>query len=148
MVKKLKQFPHANIFSILKLTWYAHPRALAATVVLNILQGLLPLATAWITKLLFDLLAQQLEGETVFVWSSLLWLVSIQTILMLARQIATPLISYSKAELNRILSITIQTSIYSKINSFAGIAPFENPELHDTIRLASQGAQHGSEQTL
>ncbi|GIK56290.1 MAG: hypothetical protein BroJett015_19530 [Chloroflexota bacterium] len=115
---------------------------------LNILQGLLPLATAWVTKLLFDLLAQQLTGEASFVWRSLLWLVAAQAILLLAGQLVTPLASYFKAELNRQLGLAIQTHIYQKIDGFTGLAPFEDPRLHDTVRLANQGARRGSEQTL
>jgi ATP-binding cassette subfamily B protein len=128
--------------------WQAHAFALSGTILLNILQGLLPLATAWITKLLFDLLAQRLAGTAVLGWTSLLWLVGAQAILLIAGQLITPLATYLKAELNRKLSLNIQTSIYQKVNSFSGIAPFENPQLHDTIRLANQGARHGSEQTL
>ncbi|VAW30999.1 hypothetical protein MNBD_CHLOROFLEXI01-2007, partial [hydrothermal vent metagenome] len=81
-------------------------------------------------------------------WQSLLWLVAAQAILTLVGQLITPLTRYLKAELNRQLSLNIQTSIYEKINSFTGIAPFEDPALHDTIRLANQGARNGTEQTL
>ncbi|MCP5100672.1 MAG: ABC transporter ATP-binding protein, partial [Chloroflexi bacterium] len=128
--------------------WQAYPSGLAGVIFLNILQGLLPLATAWVTKLLFDLLAQRLAGDVALSWQLLLWLVVAQAILTLIGQLITPLSNYLKAELNRQLSLNIQTSIYQKINSFTGIAPFENPALHDTIRLANQGARHGSEQTL
>ncbi|MCA9946863.1 MAG: ABC transporter ATP-binding protein [Anaerolineales bacterium] len=138
----------AIIINILNLMWQAQPYALCGTVLLNILQGLLPLTTAWVTKLLFDLLAQRLASSAAFNWTALLWLVVAQAVLLLAGQIITPLAAYLKAELNRQLNLNIQTSIYQKVNDFTGIAPFENPQLHDTIRLANQGARHGSEQTL
>lgn len=137
-----------TLFNIFTLIWGAQPLALPGTILLNILQGLLPLATAWITKLLFDLLAQRLADETTFVWTSLLWLVVVQAVLLLVGQLITPLATYLKAELNRQLTHNIQVNIYQKINSFSGIALFENPQLHDIIRLANQGARHGSEQTL
>jgi len=81
-------------------------------------------------------------------WTSLIWLVAAQAILLVVGQIVTLLSAYLKAELNRQLSLNIQTSIYQKVNSISGIAPFENPQLHNTIRLANQGAQHGLEQSL
>ncbi|HUM72162.1 MAG TPA: hypothetical protein PLK31_25335, partial [Chloroflexota bacterium] len=105
-----------NFLDILALMWQANPVALAGVILLNILQGLLPLMTAWVTKLLFDLLAQRLAGETTFVWPSLLWLIAAQTVLLLAGQLVTPLAAYFKAELNRQLSLTIQTNIYQKID--------------------------------
>lgn len=136
------------VINILTLMWQAQPSAFCGTILLNILQGLLPLATAWITKLLFDLLALRLAGAVAVTWTALLWLVVAQAILLLAGQLITPLAAYLKAELNRQLSLNIQTSIYQKVNDFAGLAPFENPHLHDTVRLANQGARRGSEQTL
>jgi ATP-binding cassette subfamily B protein len=136
------------VINILTLMWQAQPSALCGTILLNILQGLLPLATAWVTKLLFDLLAQRLAGAVAVTWTALLWLVVAQAILLLAGQLIAPLATYLKAELNRQLSLNIQTSIYQKVNDFAGLAPFENPHLHDTVRMANQGARHGSEQTL
>ncbi len=39
---------------------------------------------------------------------------------------------YLRAELNRQLSFNMQTTLYQKINGFLGIAPFENPHLHDS----------------
>src|SRR5690242_5826933 len=45
------------------LAWRAQPTCFVSVIALQLLQGLLPLATAWLTKLLFDLLAQSLQGN-------------------------------------------------------------------------------------
>lgn len=46
------------------LAWHAQPASFIGLLVLNVTQGLVPVATAWVTKLIFDLLAQALQGST------------------------------------------------------------------------------------
>lgn len=66
MIRRLHniQRPFTTLLNILTLMWQAQPLALFGIIFLNILQGLLPFATAWVTKLLFDLLAQRLGKPT------------------------------------------------------------------------------------
>jgi len=52
-----------TLISSVAFIWQANAYALSSNVLLNILPGPLPLATVWVTKLLFDLLAQQLVEE-------------------------------------------------------------------------------------
>ncbi len=150
MVQQLKQIPPllANIFNILKLMWHAQPIALTGIITLNVLQGLMPVAAAWVAKWIFDLLGQQLSGSATVLWPQLLALIALQTFLMIASQALSPVASYLKAELERQLTLTVQFKIYRKVNGFAGLACFENPKLHDTIRLANEGAQQGANQTI
>ena len=42
---------------LVALAWQAQPASFSGLLVLNVTQGLVPVATAWVTKLLFDLLA-------------------------------------------------------------------------------------------
>ncbi len=151
MVQRLKRLPPflANIFNILKLMWRAQPAVLTGMIALNILQGLLPVASAWVAKWIFDLLGRQLSGSAAAVaWPQLLGLVALQAFLTMVSQALSPAANYLKAELNRQLTLSVQFKIYDKVNSFAGLACFENPELHDTIRLANEGAQQGTNQTV
>jgi len=48
------------------LAWRAHPYCFLGLILIDILQGFIPLALAWITKLLFDLLAKGLQGQVFF----------------------------------------------------------------------------------
>src|SRR5689334_5774282 len=52
----------------------AQPFCFLATILLQCLQGLFPLTTAWVTKILFDLLAQSLQGHTLPFLMQDLWL--------------------------------------------------------------------------
>ena len=48
---------------LVALAWHAQPACFIGVLVLNVTQGLVPVATAWVTKLLFDLLAQALPRQ-------------------------------------------------------------------------------------
>jgi ATP-binding cassette subfamily B protein len=132
------------VFDMLALAWRAQPFIFLALLLLTAMQGLLPLATAWLTKLLFDLLAVGLlDGLTSGLAYDLAIILTGQASLMVVSQMTAPANQFLSAELGRRLTVSIQTSIYQKISNFAGIAYFENPAFHDTFRLAVQGAQLG-----
>lgn len=141
------------VLATLKLVWRAYPMACLGTIVITIMQGLLPLATAWITKVLFDLLAQRMAGGNMADGNiagngQILWLLAIQALVVIFMAMLPNVSQYLNAELGRRLSIQIQNEVYTKINSFSGIAYFENPKVYDTIRLAQQGAEYSTGQTL
>jgi ATP-binding cassette, subfamily B, bacterial len=132
---------------MLKLVWQAYPLACIGTLLLTIFQGLIPLANAWITKVLLDWLTQLLIGGKV-TKEELIWLLAAQAVLMIATAMLPNLSRYLNAELGRRLTILIQSTVYQKINRFQGIAHFENPKVYDKIHLAQQGAEQSSSQTL
>jgi len=150
MVTKLKATPHfiRSIGQILRLLWQAYPLACLGTITITVVQGLLPLAMAWITKVLFDWLAQQIAGNAQVGSGELFWLLAVQALLTVAAAILPKLSQYLNAELRRRLALHSQAAIYQKINSFPGIAYFENPNTYDTIRLAQQGVSFSPSQTL
>lgn len=132
-----------------KLAWEAHPASFIGLILLELLQGLIPLATAWLTKLLFDLLVNSLHGgTTVGLPQELIFLLIAQAGLSILNQMISPANQYLKAELGRQLTLKMQTSVYEKVNSFAGLAYFEDPRFHDTIRMSAQRAQQGPLQAL
>ncbi len=149
MLDELKHRPRflQSIFQMLKLVWQAYPAACIGTFIITIFQGLIPLANAWVTKVLFDGLAQLLMGGKV-AKEQLIWLLVVQAILMVATAMLPNLSNYLNAELGRRLTILIQSAVYQKINRFEGIAHFENPQVYDKIRLAQEGAEQSSKQTL
>jgi ATP-binding cassette subfamily B protein len=143
---RLQNFSHfiENIVVIVRLVWQTYPGSFVSYAFIIVFEGCMPLATAWIVKLLFDSLAQSLTEGRDIQWSYLIKLLVIQVILTLASQ-AIPLVqNYWNGELSRRLERKIASLIYGKANSFVGIAYFENPELHDTLRLAEQGAQQNT----
>ena len=137
-----------SVAQLFALVWQAHPLACLSTFGLTIMQGLLPLASAWVTKVLFDWIARSLSGGARVEAEWLLGLLALQALFMLATAVLPEVSRYLGSELERRLSVTIQTGVYTKVNSFAGIAHFENPQVYDKIRLAQQGAEQSSRQTL
>lgn len=136
-----------SISQMLELVWQAYPVACLGTILITIFQGLIPLANAWIIKVLLDWLAQLLVGGRA-TKEQLIWLLVAQAVLMVGTAMLPHLSRYLNAELGRRLTVLIQSTVYQKINSFEGIAHFENPKVYDTIRLAQQGAEQSSSQTL
>jgi ATP-binding cassette, subfamily B, bacterial len=133
---------------LIQFVWRASPIACIAITFLTVLQGLIPLANAWITKILLDWLALRFAGQTTITNEHIIGLLIAQGVLIAATAMLPSLSNYLNAELGRRLTLLVETTVYQKINRFAGIAPFENPEIYDTIRLAQQGAEHSSTRTI
>ncbi|MGH2449242.1 MAG: ABC transporter ATP-binding protein [Chloroflexota bacterium] len=131
---------------MIKLTWQAQPRHFVSLLCIQCIQGLVPLATAWVTKVLFDLLALSLQGH-VYLQDVFILLV-FQVTLSVCNQILSPMSQYLKQELGRNLSLTIKTNVYQKLNSLSGLACFEDPRFHDTIQVVANGAQFTPQQAL
>lgn len=131
------------------LAWEAQPACFVSVVALQLLQGLLPLATAWLAKLFFDLLAQSLQGHaSPSLMQQLVVLLALQALVTLCNLLPSPLARYVTAELTRRLTLRMKGTMYRKINSLQGLAYFEDPTFHDTIQMASTNAQFGPMQAL
>jgi ATP-binding cassette, subfamily B, bacterial len=137
------------MYQMSTLAWEAQPLCFVGVVALQLLQGLLPLATAWLAKLFFDLLAQSLRGNaSPALIQQLFVLLALQALVMLFSLLPTPVAKYVTAELTRRLTLRMKSAIYRKINSLQGLAYFEDPTFHDTIQMASTNAQFGPMQAL
>ena len=142
-----------SIYKMGKLVWQAQPLSFLGVLALELLQGLSPLATAWVTKALFDLLAAGFQRrstpETMPSLPPALFLIlALQAGLMIITQVMTQLEQYLNDELEHHLTLRIQSDVYDKIAHFAGLAYFEDPRFHDTIQLAAQQAQRGPMQAI
>jgi len=151
MLRWTRQIPQfaRTILDMIRLAWQAQPAVFAGILLLTALQGALPLATAWLTKMLFDLLAGALTGSlTASLGRDILPLLIAQAILLIFNQMTIPASVYLDAEMGRRLTVTVESAMYEKMGSFVGMAYFETPEFYDTFRLASRGAQYGPAQSL
>jgi ATP-binding cassette, subfamily B, bacterial len=138
-----------TLIRMLRMIWQAHPPIFLSLILLTAVQALTPLASAWITKLLFDLLALALLGSpSAELWRDLIFLLLAQGVVFIIVQVCVSSSTYLNNELGRKLALLTETSVYKKISSFSGIRYFEDPEFYDTFRLASQGAQFGPLQSL
>lgn len=139
-----------TIFKMVIMVWVARPLYFVGFIVVLSIQGLIPLGTAWITKALFDLLSHSIfyRQATPTLPQHLVLLLVAQAGLIMVSQFMGPLNQFLNAELGRQLSLNIQTSVYQKLNSFVGISYFEDSGFHNTIQLATKGAQFSPLQFL
>lgn len=125
-----------------RMAWQSSPKFFFLAVVVTTVASLVPVVMAWVTKLLFDQIALIVAGGQIDSDYVIPLLVFNGILLFLSKMF--PLVShFIDSELGRHLEIDIQTSLYSKINDFAGIRYFESPKFHDLMRLSEQGAQMG-----
>lgn len=136
------------VLEIIRLIWNTYPLSFFILISLTLLQAILPLAVAWVTKLIFDLLAFAIKNDTGIPWQELFPLLVFQIALAIVQQTSEPINQFLKNELGRKLTVFVQTEIYKKINSFPGLAYFENPFFYDQIRLAEQGAHNSATHTI
>jgi ATP-binding cassette subfamily B protein len=131
-----------TIGSMIALTWQARSLYFVGFLVILMIQGMLPLATAWVLKLLLDALSQGLlQKSPPALWHYLIVLLSLQAGVMLVSQLINPINQYLNAELGRQISLRLKTALYQQVGRFAGLAYFEDSHFHNTIQLAANGAQ-------
>lgn len=145
LIELLQTIPQMALLLLRAQPWYV-----LALILIQGVQGLVPLFTAWIAKELFDLLAHTLQQRQTAAAALpfLLLLLGAQVGTLLIGQVLTAPGQYFQNRLNLKLSIMIKTRMYQKIAGFVGLAYFEDPAFHDTIEIATHNAQIGPQQLL
>jgi ATP-binding cassette subfamily B protein len=151
--EKLPPLDQAKLFfksirQLLSIAYHAAPSTFIWGIVIHILTGLHPVATAYITKLLFDFMGQVLQGATVDFQTQVLPLLVIQAIILIFAQILNLVDSHLNEILVQRTDIHAQKQIFHQLWRLQGLQYFETPELHDTIRLATDNLRWGPRQAL
>ena len=134
---------------MISMIWEAQPFYFAGLASILVVQGLVPLASAWLTKILFDLITQNQHRQLPFNLTQILFFFLLaQAGIIIASQFTTPLNQYLNAELGRHLSLKIKANLYQKLNSFTGLTYFEEPGFNNTIQLVSNGAYFNPLQSI
>ena len=136
------------VFQMSRVVWQASPLLCLLSLILTLIQALVPVGTAWIMKLIFDEVQRSLTTDATVEMSTIFTLIFFQAILLLVSKILPSVQQYYSKELGRSLKIEIQRNVYEQINRFAGIRYYESPEFHDLFRLSQQGAQMGPEMMI
>ena len=107
MLEKLRSAPRfvQSVSHMLRLVWSASPLACVGTLIITAMQGLLPLATAWVIKLLLDGLTQRLAQNDTMLDGFLIGLLFLQAAIMLATALLPQVSRYLNAELSRQLTV-------------------------------------------
>jgi ATP-binding cassette, subfamily B, bacterial len=110
----------------------AAPGSLLVYLALTLIGGLLPVVTAWLTKLVLDSLVTGAELATLTGLAVGLAAVGLVAGLL-------PLvIQYLRAETDRAVGLLAQDRLFTAVDGFTGLGPFENPSFLDRLRLAQQ----------
>lgn len=137
------------IGQMMVLAWRALPFCFALLLGLELLQGGIPLASAWLSKGIFDALGQGLHGQSFArLIPGLIVLLIIQTIVFVIGQTIAPINRYFSNELDRGLTLQIRETLYRKIAGLVGISYFEDPEFYNKMELAATRAQFAPSQAL
>jgi len=110
----------------------AAPGTLGCYLLLTLAEGTLPVATAWLTKLVLDSVVSGASPGT---------LVRLATALSVAGMIAAAAPHttwYLRAELDRSVGLLAQDRLFTAVDGFMGLERFENPQFLDRLRLAQQ----------
>jgi ATP-binding cassette, subfamily B, bacterial len=137
------------IGQMMVLAWRALPFCFVLLLGLELLQGGIPLASAWLSKEIFDALSQGLHGQPfAHLLPALIVLLIIQTIVFVIGQTISPINSYFSSELDRGLTLQIKETLYRKIAGLVGISYFEDPSFYNKMELAATRAQFAPSQAL
>ncbi|MFD5387904.1 ABC transporter ATP-binding protein [Streptomyces sp. NPDC127074] len=119
----------------LVLAWRAAPGNTVALVAITMAAAGVPVAVAWLTRLVLDCLTG--EGD-----AALLGLAIGLGALGLASALLPQLATYTGNQLGREASVRSVDRLYSVVNSFGGLTRLENPAFQDRLRMAqSAGGQ-------
>lgn len=137
------------IGQMMLLAWRALPFCFVLLLGFDLLQGGIPLASAWLSKGIFDALGQGLHGQPfAHLIPELIFLLITQTAVFVLGQILSPVNRYFSNELDRGLTLQIRERLYRKIAGLVGISYFEDPEFYNKMELAATRAQLAPSQAL
>ncbi len=120
----------------------AAPCALTMYVLITLVAGGLPVATAWLTKLMMDGLVDGTRP------GSLVGLAAGLVAVGAVTGMASELTQYLQAEMNRATGLLSQDRLHTAVDGFTGLGRFENPRFLDRLRLALQAGGASANQVV
>ncbi|MEU7991256.1 ABC transporter ATP-binding protein [Streptosporangium canum] len=126
-----------------RLAWETGPVAALTSVVVVIGAGVLPVAVAWLTKLILDALATGRSGG-----ADVLAPAVALGVAGLAGALLPHLSQYVEGQLRRGIDLAARDRLLGAVNRFVGLAPFEDPRFRDRLRLAEQAGGGASSQII
>jgi len=138
-----------SVWQILGLCWRADPFSMVMLLVIQSLQGIVPLAVAWLAKSLFDVLVHGIRADAGPQFLSTLFiLLATQALFSVFGQVLSPVNLYFNARQIRALTLLLCTQVYQKISSLNGLAPFEDPGFHTLLQVTANTAQMAPQQAI
>ncbi len=120
----------------LALGWRSAPAAVSVSLLLALLVGAGPAAIAYLSKLLIDALV----APTPVAAGAVIGLAVATGLGGGALAVAALLRQLAAGAAQRGLLLRSQDLLYTRVNAFGGLGPFEDPETQDRLRLADEAA--------
>jgi ATP-binding cassette subfamily B protein len=117
------------------LAWQAARGMLLSRVACAVLAGVIPVAAAWCTKLLLDMLGARPQPETADLLPVVLALIATGLAAAVLPQVA----EYLDAEIGRAVETTGRRRLYRAVGDLDGLSRLEDPQFHDRLELAAAG---------
>ncbi|MFI6325935.1 ABC transporter ATP-binding protein [Nonomuraea sp. NPDC050556] len=126
-------------WSVWGLAWRAAPLSVACAAGSTAVSGFLPVSAAWFTKLVLDGLA---AGRPVL--APVLALAAAGLVAALLPHLT----EYAEGRLRRAMDLLTRDRLFTSVNRFVGLGPFEDPRFRDRLRLAGQAGSGATQQIL
>lgn len=132
----------ALLVSAVRLTRQAAPAGTPLYLVLCLVGGVLPIVTAWCTKVLLDGLA----GSAT--WAALLPFAVVLAVTGLVTGLLPVGSQYLKQRLDRAVAVLSMDRLYRAMSRLTGMVRLEDPAFRDRLRLAQQTGRSGPGQLV
>ncbi|MCL4869818.1 MAG: hypothetical protein KJ063_12695 [Anaerolineae bacterium] len=116
---------------MLHLAWTARPRFSLLAILLSLVQALLPVAVAWLLKLLLDAVVVYFETPVAHFFRYVVLFAAGYVVVFSLQKLVGPLEQYIKGELQRAIGLLVRGNVYRQTLSFEGMAYLEDPQYHD-----------------
>ena len=147
-LQKLRLF-FLSVYQMLQLAHEAAPFGFWLTMSLQILNGIHPIVTAVITKLIFDILGQIFaDSSSVSFREDVVPLLLVQGIILILIQVLNEVQAYFNEYMGMHLSLYTEQKAYSHLLKMQGLRYFESPEFHDTMNMGLQNVRYAPRQIL
>ncbi|GGQ75151.1 ABC transporter ATP-binding protein [Couchioplanes azureus] len=120
----------------------AAPASLVLSLVVSVAAAAVPVAVAWLTKVVLDGVSRGSGGPALRTTAVLLAIASAMVLIL------PELLQYLRARLSRAASALAQDRLLAAVLRLPGLAPFENPAFLDRLRLARQAAGSAPDATV
>lgn len=130
----------AGVPRALRLVWESHRGYTAGVALFSILFGILPTATAWVSKLLIDSVVAAVEnGARQDLVDTVVWLVVLQFGLFIGTSLLQTVRSINQQALQELTARRVQLMVMEHANRL-DLQFFENPQFYDSLQQAQREA--------
>ncbi len=128
-----------SLYQIGRIAYDAAPLVLLISLVIRLLQSVIPVASAYVFKVIFDRLGSVIDGSGVFTFEQdILPLILMFGAIMVLSQTLVALDTYLNEEMGRQLEVHISQMIYRHLLTLKGMHYFESPSFHDILQQATR----------